>query len=396
VILTHSSIQALQPPASGQMGYADTKIPGLQLRVSQGGAKTWVIRYRANGRRPYLTLGRFPDMGLADARIAARSYLGEVAGGKDPAQERNAAKAEPTFSDLAQLYLERHAVKTRRRTQQGTIGILRNDLLPAWADRKLSSIRRADIHDVLDRIMDRGAPAQANQVKATISTIFRFAEDRSLIEYNPAVRLRAPAPKPSRDRVLSEDELFRLFQVLKDEPARYQAVVRTALLTAARRGEIIRLPWSEIDGDWWILPATRAKNNCEHRIPLVPSVRAAIEGLERDGPFVFHGGYSRKPTGEGAVTGVSKWFPPLLARAGIEGATFHDLRRTAAIHMNSIGIAAELVERVLNHAQRGVAAVYNRHSYDVEKRSALTRWEHRLNAIIEGGRQSSKVIALRG
>jgi integrase len=391
-ILTHSSIEAIRPPAAGRAEVPDEKTPGLMLRVSYSGSKTWVVRYRRAGKRRRYNLGRWPQLDLADARTAARKYLGQVADDKDPAQDRADAKAEPTFGDLAETYVERHANNKRPRGRQGDLTMLRNDLLPAWSDWKISHIKRRHIIEVLDAIVDRGAPIMANRTKNLISTIFRFAEDRGLIEYNPAVRLKAPAPKPSRSRVLDESELRRLFEAMQDEPARRQAIVRTALCTAARRGDILGMKWAELDGDVWTLPAARSKNGREHRIPLVPSVKAAIEALPRDGEFVFHSHRSRKRIGQpGQSTLVSNWFPPACRRAGIEGARFHDLRRTAATMMNKIGIDPIIIERCLNHVQQGVAAIYNRHTYDKEKRAALLKWEKALAAIVAGPRRAEVI-----
>jgi len=390
--LTHALVEGLKAPAAGQIDIWDTKIAGFGVRVSQGGSKTWLVRYRQGGRRARYVLGRFPQMSLADARQAARLYLGDVAGGKDPAAERAEAKGEMTFRQLSDTYIVRHAVNKRPGSRREDEKILRHDLLPAWGDWKVSSIERRHIIEVLDAIIDRGAPIQANRTKSLICTIFRFGEDRQLLRYNPAVRLKSPAPEQARDRVLSEDEIHRLFEALEAESPRRQAIVRMALLTAARRGEILGMGWAEIDGDVWTLPAARVKNKHEHRLPLVPSVLAAIEALPHDGPFVFH---SHRPVGQSAMQ-LWDWFPALCARAGIEGATFHDLRRTAATWLNKIGVAPVIVERVLNHVQGGVAAIYNRHSYDLEKRAALLKWERRLNEIVEGAPASAKVVNIRG
>src|SRR5262249_44459453 len=153
--------------------------------------------------------------------------------------------------------------------------------LPAWSSRRISSIGRHEILRLLDGIVDRGSPIAANRTKSLISTVFRFAEDRTIIGFNPAVRLPMPAPAKSRDRVLSEDELHRLFQALEDEPARRKAIILTALMTAARKSEILDMQWDELEDGWWSLPASRTKNGREHRIPLVPSVLAAINALPR-------------------------------------------------------------------------------------------------------------------
>ncbi len=394
--LTHTLIEDIKPPAAGQIEFRDQTVRGLILRVSQGGSKVWSVRYLKNGRRRRLNIGCFPAMGLADARKAAKAQIGDVAGGGDPAKTRAEAKREPTFSEVAAEYLERHAIHKRPRGRRGDIQMLGHDLLPAWGDWKISEIERRHIITLLDAIVDRGAPMAANRTKTLISTIFRFAEDRALVKYNPAVRLKTPAPEHRRERFLSEEEIRRLFEVLKTEPVRRRAVIYAALLTAAREGEVLGMRWSEIDSDWWTLPKERTKNNREHRVPLVPSLVTAIDTLPRDGDdYVFHTHRGWKRYNGGAVTNIYEWFKPLLARAGIEGAVFHDLRRTASTHMNRIGIDPVIVERILNHAQRGVAGVYNRYAYDAEKRRALLNWERELDNIISGGgKTAGKVIEL--
>ncbi len=389
--LTAASVEALKAPEKGrQIDVWDARMPGFGIRVSYGGVKTWQLMYRTHGIKHRYVVGRYPNLGLADARQEARRKLGEIAGGADPAGEKADARREPTFGDVAQEYLERHAVNKRPRSQRDDRGMLRRDLLPAWGDWKVSEIKRRHIVALLDDIVDRGAPIGANRTKTLISTIFHFAEDRELIEFNPAVRLRTPAPKQERSRTLDEDELCRLFAVLEDEPTRYQAIVRATLLTAARKSEILGMTWSEVEGDWWVLPGDRTKNKREHRLPLVPSVLAAINALPRDGRFVFHG---RKQLGQ-ASANTHRWFPQLCGRAGIQGAVFHDLRRTASTMMNKIGIDPIIVERLLNHVQGGVAGIYNRYQYANEKRGALLRWERRLTEIVVGEKANSKVIAL--
>jgi integrase len=391
--LTSTVVASLKAPEKGrQVDVWDSRQPGFGIRISYGGVKTWQIMYRVHGVKHRYVLGRHPEMGLSDARQAARSKLGQIADGGDPAQERADQRSEPTFAQIAEEYLNRHAVSKRPRGRQEDVKMLRNDLLPAWGNWQVSEIKRRHIVALLDAIVDRGAPIQANRTKSLVSTIFRFAEDRELIDYNPAVRLRAPAPKQERTRTLSEDELRRLFVVLEDEPPRRQAIVRVALLTAARKSEILGMTRGEIDGDWWTLPGGRTKNKREHRLPLVPSVLAAIEELPRDGEFVFHG---RKQLGQ-ASSRTCDWFPQVCERAGIEGVVFHDLRRTASTMLNKLRVKSIIVERILNHIQGGVAGIYNRYEFDREKRAALLRWEKRLDEIIAGQTGASNVIALHG
>ena len=184
--LTHSFVEALKPPATGQTDYWDAKTAGFGLRVSMRGTKSWLVRYRQHGHKRRLLLGRFPQMSLADARQGARRSLGEVATGNDPAEARAEAKGEPTFADLAELYVERHAkVKKAPRSIREDQYMLDADLLPIWSGRKLSDIKRKDTIALLDDIVARGAPIHANRVRALVSTMFNFAVGRDLAEHNP-------------------------------------------------------------------------------------------------------------------------------------------------------------------------------------------------------------------
>ncbi|HKD67737.1 MAG TPA: Arm DNA-binding domain-containing protein, partial [Candidatus Binataceae bacterium] len=233
--LTSGSVEALKAPERGrQIDIWDSRMPGFGLRLSYGGVKTWQVMYRQHGIKRRLVLGRYPNLGLADARLEAKRKLGQIAGGGDPATDKMAAKTEPTFADLAALYLERHAALHNK---PGTIAevtrMLRVDVLPAWGHRKVSSIGRKDVIALLDGIVARGAPISANRVKALVTTMFGFALDRELIDAHPAYRIRRPAPEHSRDRVLLDDEIRQFWQVLENKPLRVGAGFKLALLTAA-------------------------------------------------------------------------------------------------------------------------------------------------------------------
>ena len=208
-----------------------------------------MLAYRQDKRQHRMTLGRFPELSVADARAKATSTLGDIAKGVDPAADRARAKADPTFGELAELYIERHARVKKKPRSIAEDEYMLADLLPAWADRKLPTISRRDVIAVLDGIVARGSPVQANRVLALASTVFNFAIGRDLIEHNPAHRVARPALERSRERRLSDDEIRRLWQALDQEPFKVEAAFKLALLTAARRSEILGLAWSEVDLD---------------------------------------------------------------------------------------------------------------------------------------------------
>ena len=400
--LTAQFCKAVKAPEQGQRDYWDLIRPGLGLRVSQGGKRAWTVIYKKNGRMRRLTLGPFPSLSLADARRSAASTLREVHLGNDPATAKHEARVAETFGDLAALYLERHA-KVEKRSWPEDERIIDRELLPAWKFRKAGEIRRVDAIALLDKIVERGAPVMANRTRALISKIFNFGIRRGIVEANPAHAIGSPGgAEQQRDRVLSEEEIRKVWKALESEGSKARAIFRLALLTAQRRSEITGMRWDELelDSGWWTIPAARAKNGLAHRVPLSPEAVRILDSVKRsikrkkkpgakDEPLVFRGGRIGRP-----LANLQKPMRRIKEASGVDF-RLHDLRRTAASHMTGIGISRLVVSKVLNHVERGITAVYDRHSYDAEKRGALLKWEQHLTAILNAKKRTAKVIALR-
>lgn len=185
VHLTDRTLRSLRTQKPREM-FWDRVLTGFGVRVTKSGQKTYLVRYRLNGKRPRVKIGTYPTFGLADARARARTILLQAETGEDP------SRAE-SFAELAELYLERHA-KPRKRSWRYDERQLDRDLLPAWGKRKAVDIRRSDVHQVLDAILDRGSPAMANRTRALISKIFNFGITRGVVEHNPAAHV---PPRPS-------------------------------------------------------------------------------------------------------------------------------------------------------------------------------------------------------
>ena len=235
--------------------------------------------------------------------------------------------------------------------------------------------------------------------------IYKWAieEDIGGVEHNPCEGITRPAEERSRDRVLSAEEIKALWKALSDPPAgmprRCALALKLQLVTAQRIGEIVGAAWAEMDrkGDkLWTIPAEKAKNGLAHRVPLSDSalgVLAEIEKLAGKSRWLFPSPAGDKPM---TARAVNHAVLRVLDKLGADGNLRpHDMRRTAASHMTSIGIARFVVGRVLNHVERGVTAVYDRHGYDREKRQALDAWAARLDEIITGKTQPSNVTELR-
>ncbi|MBV9824143.1 MAG: tyrosine-type recombinase/integrase [Alphaproteobacteria bacterium] len=395
---TARTIDALKPPLSGRADYWDAELPGFGLRIAApppgkiaAPRKTWNVLYRTGGRQSRLTLGTYPTVPLADARQKARDALWQVAHGKDPAAEKKAERLAETVSELADLYIEKHA-KPNKRTWDTDQRVINRDIKPVWGNRKIASIKRRDVIAWVDRLMERGKPIMANRTFEVARMMFSFAAARDLIEASPFYGVSKPAPERQRERVLAEEELRKVWAAIEAEPAPLAEIMKLRLLTAQRGGEIASMRWQDIDfaTRWWTIPAELNKSNRTHRVPLTPGALAILSELLK-----------RPEHPEMVFPGKEGYRVAVVWRSGdrvrrVSGVDFvpHDLRRTAASHMASMGIGRLTIGKLLNHADPSVTSVYDRHSYDAEKRVALEAWEHRLDEIITGAPNTSNVVEL--
>ena len=374
-------VAAVPAPVVGQVDYFDQKPPGLGLRVTPGGRKTWFLMYRASGRLRRYTLGTYPALSLADARQLATDARHRVAHGGDPAQARRDGRQAPTVAELATQYLELYA-KIHKRSWRGDARSLRSDVLPAWGQRKAVDVRRRDVVILLDGIVARGAPIQANRVLALVRKVFNWAISRDLLEHNPCLQVHAPGKERQRERVLAPEELVAVWTAFTALPRVWESYMKVLLLTAQRSGEVKNMQWADVDlaAAWWTIPGAQAKNGLAHRVPLSAPVLVLLLKLQREGgstPWVFPSPkLQQKP-----ITNVSATARLVARQTGVPYRS-HDLRRTAASSMTSMGISRLVVGKILNHAEPGVTKVYDRHSYDAEKRQALEAWGEKVLTLV--------------
>ena len=375
--LTDQAVRSLRPDTR-QVDCWDVSLKNFGVRVSPAGRKTFVVRYRSAGRYRRMSLGVYPTVALADARRHAKQVLGEVASNEDPAQVRQDARRAPSFESLAALYLEKHA-RVRKRSWRQDRRVIENELLPKWRTLRASEIRRRDVRELVETIAERPAPIAANRIRALISKIFNFGMSREMVEFNPCSQLERPAPERRRDRVLTDAEIRTFWRALDHEPVAISAAFRLRLVTAQRGGEVHNMRWADIDLDsrWWTVPASDAKNGLPHRVPLsdlaidiLTGLRDHMGGEVSASIYVLAG--ARGPKQRAAVSN----------RLGLDDFRGHDLRRTAASRMASVGVPRLVIAKVLNHVEHGVTAVYDRHSYDAEKQEALDSWCRNLRVIL--------------
>lgn len=378
--LTHRGIETLTPVGKWLTDYWDETLPGFGVRVHHSGRKSFFVRYKlGTGTKRRMTLGTYPSLGLSEARSQAKEIIGKVSRGEDPQAKKQEEKSAETFAELASEYLERHAKLKKRRWQEDE-RILEVDVLPAWKNRKAKKIGRRDVGELLDTIVERGAPIMANRTKALISKIYNFGIGRDIVDHNPCLGVPMPAKARQRDRVLTEEEIRTLWRALDGLDPVMAATFKMRLLTAQRGIEILAMRWADLNDGWWTIPGDVAKNGLAHRVPISPQTQALLDDLRQrtdDGEWVFA---SRRKPGTHIVA-YQKAANVLVKTTEIDFVV-HDLRRTAASFMTSMGISRLVVSKILNHVESGITAVYDRHSYDAEKREALELWGKKLEEII--------------
>jgi integrase len=278
---TKKAQEDLPPATAGKRDtYRDTKIPGLQLRVTPAGVKTFSLFRRAKGGGPErITVGVFEPHGnttVEQARKRAASINSAIDAGANPAAAKRAHKSELTFAELFTDYLARHA-KPRKRTWEEDDAKYKQYLAKPLGAKKLSAIERSNIAAIHSAATKDGKPTTANRVLALVSSVFGWAISAGLWNANPAKGIRRNAER-SRDRFLQADELPRFYAALAAETNdTIRDYFLISLLTGARRSNVLATRWVEIDfarAEWRI---PRTKNNDPHTVPLAPEAVAILE-----------------------------------------------------------------------------------------------------------------------
>jgi integrase len=403
-----SSLSKLTAVDGKQTDYKDSgrdRVPGLVLRVSPTGSKTWALTARRPGYKnpSRFSLGDYRHLSLTDARAEAQDFKAMLRDGGDPLADRrkrraeaaSEANAEPdTVGSVSTRFLNHCRQKNRTIGEQERI--MRRDVLPMWGSRPLAEIQRRDVLKLLERKADT-SPVMANRLLALVRRFFSWAVEVDLLKENPASGVKAPKKEKSRDRVLSDDELKAVWLTADDMGHPFGPITQLLILTAQRRDEVVAMRWSEINAEdkVWAIPGKRTKNETENRVPLCDAALAIIQAQPTiDGSdFVFPS--SRTPT-KNPASGLSRAKRRLDDASGVTGWRYHDLRRTAASGMARAGIAPHVVEKILNHVGGtlgGVAGIYNRFGYDAEKRHALETWAAHVDGLVSG-REDGKVVSL--
>jgi integrase len=359
--------------------YWDEALRNFGFIITANGAKSFCVQYRA-GKRSRRMIIPFV-LGLEQARKHARALLGQVAIGQDPLAEKRKEEqaAENTLRSIVEEYLKREGEKQR----SGRIkrAIFERLILPKLGARQIDDVKRNDVVRLLDKIEDENGPVMADRVLAILGRLFSWHASRSEDFRSPLVRgmRRSNPTERARTRILTDAELRTVWTTAERRQDAFAYLVRFLLLTAARRNEAAHMTRDELDGADWVIPAARYKTKRDHVVPLSAKAQALLEAMPRIGPaaFVF------TASGKGPITSFGAMKTTLDEASGVTGWRLHDLRRTARSLIARAGVDADIAERCLGHAIRGVRGVYDRHEYRDEKLRAFEALAAQIERIVD-------------
>ena len=391
--LTERKIKALPKPSAGHVIAWDSELSGFGLRTTANGVKSFILNYRnQDGVQRRLTIGRFPTLSPTAARLRARELKAKVELGSDPLEAKRTRRGEMSFGELVDLFARRSLATQKRGYERERY--LRQDAIPWFgANTKALGVKRRDVIRLVEE-KATSSPIAANRLLSSIRRAYNWAIEQDLLEANPTALVKRPGAEKSRDRVLSEDEIYTFWERLATTHSMSQRVrvaLRLLLITAQRPGEICAMEWSEVDlqRGWWEIPREKTKSDRVHRAPLTALAVEQLEKQPRGDRWVF-------PSVKGKslrVLALSAALRHNQQHFGLDRFTPHDLRRTAASHLASVGVNRLHISKVLNHAEREIMGVYDRYSYDKEKRRALEKWERKLRRIISEP-AATKVVSI--
>jgi integrase len=377
--------------------------------VTAGGAKSFILNYRFNGRQRRYTIGRWPEWSVVAAVREARKLWQHIDRGDDPLAEREAAReaAKPqpepvpqkTVAAVLDEFMRSEQGRKLRRPEnyEQAFGRL---VKPAIGSLPIYGLRRSQIAVMLDGIADENGPVMADRTLQYLASALNWYASRDDEFAVPQLKKlkRATGPEHKRDRVLTDDEIRTIWRV-SESSGTFGAVVRFLLLTGQRPGDVYGMAWSELgESGVWTIPPERYKTGRAHTVPLSKAALAIVNAQPHQKALVFPdrkgkpfgtNGY-RKEVLDAAITKAN-------GGAALPHWTLHDLRRTARTLMGDIEVPRETAELVLGHVVgNDIEQRYNRSKHEEAKRRALEMLARKIADILDPqAAKQTKVVPLR-
>ena len=373
--LTDVSIRAVRLPESGTVTVWDSSLKNFGLRVSPGGAKTFIVLL-GSGRRH--SIGRYPLISLSDARIEAKKLLAE----------RTLGRIRPVhtaFDDARDRFLAHCEEKNRERTVRDYRRLLSRHY--RFGRKGVADVHPREILRMLDKLS--ATPSERHHAFVAGRAFFRWCVRNHLLDRSPMESMIPPHVNSSRERVLDTDELQAVYKTARTTGGTFHRIVALCALTGQRKSEIGGLQWSWIGEDSITFPSSITKNRRTHTLPIGQAVKDILADIIRlkDNPYVFPATTTQVRGKPSTVwNGFGKAKAVFDTECGVSGWTLHDLRRTFSSGMAELGVPQVVVEKMLNHITGGtqspIAQVYNRYSYMQEMRAAMEQWESYLQTLL--------------
>jgi integrase len=417
--LTEAMIEKLRPPATGRLEIFDSIVPGLAVRVTTSGAKSFVVRGRIRGRPDPIrvTLCQTRETKLSAAREAASDVLRACRAGNDPREMQKATmesaerQRRDTFATVAEDFISQHVGKLRSKAR--TEAEIRRYLIAPWGNRHISTITTEDVGKRIRQIVEEGKPQMARLVLAHAKRRFRWAAapGRSWINVNhPCLTLSAKKDfdiiATPRQVALSSEHLRLIWTAAETLGPPFGPFFWMLLLSGQRRSEVAEMRWGELDLDReqvWNIPAERMKAKRPHEVPLTPLMAGLLTDLREHrgrGDYVFSTRLGRRP-----ISGFSKVKGRLekmiaetrgdLETSPLPAWTIHDIRRAVRTGLGAIpSVPHDIRELVITHVPPALVQTYDLHAYRDEKREALRLWGERLARVVDPSPSAGNVLRL--
>ncbi|MDM8545825.1 tyrosine-type recombinase/integrase [Candidatus Venteria ishoeyi] len=358
---TAAKLNKLPVPEKGKRRYYyDTKVQGLGVAITGMGTKTFIVYRKINAKPERITLGRFPDVPLDEARAQAFEVNAAIARGENPNDKRRRIREEWTLTALFERYMQDYARPHKRSWQEDEAQFQR--YLQDWKNHKLSSLKKVELQNLHTRIGEEHGKYAANRLISLLHSVFEKAIEWGWDSENPVTRIKKFSEQ-SRTRFLQADELPRFFSALENEPNHtLKDYIWLSLLTGARRANVLAMRWQEVnlDAAFWQIP--RTKNGSAQRLPLMPEAVAILKNRQQlHGQQVFVFPANSK---SGHFTSPQKAWKNLLKKAEIEDLRLHDLRRSLGSWQAVTGANISVIGKTLNHKTLAATEIYARLDLD--------------------------------
>lgn len=363
---TKANIGNLPFPSKGKRAYYyDAKVRGLGVSLTDKGTITFIVYRKVDGKPERITLGRYPDLSIENARGLASDVNSQIAQGKNPNKEKAELRTESSVRELFDLYFERHA-KVHKKSWKNDEWQYRLHL-SHWGKRKISSIRNPDVEILHGKIGKTHGHYVANRVLSQLSIMFNKAKSWGWNGSNPATGIKK-FREVSRERFLQGDELPRFFKALEEENNRILAdFFMISLLTGARKSNVLSMRWKDISFDQatWRIPET--KNGSSHLVPLSSEMIDILKTRKdtRQNDWVFPSSTSKS----GHLEEPKSAWKRILQSAELQDLRLHDLRRTLGSWQAATGANSYVIGKSLGHKSQQATAIYARLNIDPVRES---------------------------